>query len=71
CFLAALEALPRLGASDEVVRAVRGHLDRYVLKGRCPADDLLDRLPGPDPARTRRPGPAGTGPFAHGKDIRT
>ncbi|MGW4347550.1 ergothioneine biosynthesis glutamate--cysteine ligase EgtA [Streptomyces sp. NPDC004690] len=71
CFLAALEALPRLGASDEVVRAVRGHLDRYVLKGRCPADDLLDRLPGPDPARTRRPGPAGTGPSAHGKDIRT
>ncbi|MFF0792176.1 ergothioneine biosynthesis glutamate--cysteine ligase EgtA [Streptomyces spiralis] len=59
CFVAALEALPRLGAGAEVTDAVGAYLDRYVLKGRCPADDLLDRLRGPDRRR------------AHGKDIRT
>lgn len=46
CFAAALEALPRLGAAPEVVAAVRAYRDRYVLRGRCPADDLLDRLRG-------------------------
>ncbi|MFG2964784.1 ergothioneine biosynthesis glutamate--cysteine ligase EgtA [Streptomyces sp. NPDC048288] len=46
CFAAALEALPRLGAAPEVVAAVRAYQDRYVLPGRCPADDLLDRLRG-------------------------
>ncbi|MEV5843390.1 ergothioneine biosynthesis glutamate--cysteine ligase EgtA [Streptomyces sp. NPDC051985] len=46
CFAAALEALPRLGATPEVVAAVRAYRDRYVLRGRCPADDLLDRLRG-------------------------
>ncbi|MEU2779664.1 ergothioneine biosynthesis glutamate--cysteine ligase EgtA [Streptomyces sp. NPDC007162] len=46
CFTAALRALPRLGATPEVVDAVRAHLDRYVLRGRSPADDLLDRLRG-------------------------
>ncbi|MEU0596906.1 ergothioneine biosynthesis glutamate--cysteine ligase EgtA [Streptomyces sp. NPDC006393] len=59
CFVAALEALPRIGATAEVTDAVATFLDRYVLKGRAPADDLLDRLRGPD---RRRP---------HGKDIRT
>ncbi|MGV9350715.1 ergothioneine biosynthesis glutamate--cysteine ligase EgtA [Streptomyces spiralis] len=59
CFVAALDALPRLGATAEVTDAVGAYLDRYVLKGRCPADDLLDRLRGPDRRR------------AHGKDIRT
>ncbi|MET8245016.1 ergothioneine biosynthesis glutamate--cysteine ligase EgtA [Streptomyces sp. NPDC005202] len=58
CFAAALEALPRLGASHQVTGAVAAYLDRYVLKRRCPADDLLDPLRGTD----RR---------AHGKDIRT
>jgi len=58
CFTAALEALPRLGATTEVTDAVAAHLDRYVIQGRCPADDLLDRVRGTD----RRP---------HGKDIRT
>ncbi|WP_306192523.1 MULTISPECIES: ergothioneine biosynthesis glutamate--cysteine ligase EgtA [unclassified Streptomyces] len=58
CFVAALDALPRVGATAEVTDAVGAYLDRYVLKGRCPADDLLDRLRGPDRRR------------AHGKDIR-
>ncbi|MET7452654.1 ergothioneine biosynthesis glutamate--cysteine ligase EgtA [Streptomyces sp. NPDC005574] len=58
CFTAAVEALPRLGAADEVTDAVRTYLDRYVSRGRCPADDLLDRMRG----ASRRP---------HGKDIRT
>ncbi|MEV0479405.1 ergothioneine biosynthesis glutamate--cysteine ligase EgtA [Streptomyces sp. NPDC050508] len=58
CFAAALEALPRLGATAEVTDAVRAYFDRYVVRGRCPADDLLDRVRGTD----SRP---------HGKDIRT
>ena len=58
CFATALEALPRLGASSEVTDAVRAYFDRYVIRGRCPADDLLDRVRGTD----SRP---------HGKDIRT
>ncbi|MGI5379883.1 ergothioneine biosynthesis glutamate--cysteine ligase EgtA [Streptomyces sp. CA-251387] len=48
CFAAALEALPRLGATTEVVDAVAAYRDRYVVKGRCPADDLLDELYGTD-----------------------
>ncbi|MFF2202140.1 ergothioneine biosynthesis glutamate--cysteine ligase EgtA [Streptomyces sp. NPDC058145] len=60
CFSAALLALPRLGAAPAVVDAVAAYLDRHVARGRCPADDLLDRLRGTD----RR--------AAHGrKDIRT
>ncbi|MEV7612092.1 ergothioneine biosynthesis glutamate--cysteine ligase EgtA [Streptomyces sp. NPDC089799] len=39
CFRAAAEALPRLGASREVLDAVGGFNERYVLRGRCPADD--------------------------------
>jgi glutamate--cysteine ligase len=58
CFAAALEALPRLGATSRVVDAVAAYRDRYVLKGRCPADDLLDEL-------------YGTERTLHGKDIRT
>ncbi|MFG3167609.1 ergothioneine biosynthesis glutamate--cysteine ligase EgtA [Streptomyces sp. NPDC048200] len=41
CFAAAQEALPRLGASPEVLNAVAEFTDRYVARGRCPADDLL------------------------------
>ncbi|MFD5429253.1 ergothioneine biosynthesis glutamate--cysteine ligase EgtA [Streptomyces sp. NPDC127084] len=40
CFTAALEALPRLGASPAVHDAVAAYFDRYVLPGRCPADDF-------------------------------
>ncbi|MFF7468751.1 ergothioneine biosynthesis glutamate--cysteine ligase EgtA [Streptomyces sp. NPDC008092] len=43
CFAAALDALPRLGASAAVVAAVAAYADRYVARGRCPADDVLDR----------------------------
>jgi glutamate--cysteine ligase len=61
CFTAALDALPRLGATTQVTDAVRAYLDRYVIKGRCPADDFLDGLNG-----TSSPS---HGP-SHGKDIR-
>ncbi|GAA4543603.1 ergothioneine biosynthesis glutamate--cysteine ligase EgtA [Streptomyces collinus] len=57
CFTTALDALPRLGAAPEVIEAVTAHLDRYVVLGRCPADDLLDRQRGTDGR-------------AHGKDFR-
>ncbi|MEU3885178.1 ergothioneine biosynthesis glutamate--cysteine ligase EgtA [Streptomyces sp. NPDC029041] len=57
CFTTALDALPRLGAGPEVVEAVTAYLDRYVVLGRCPADDLLDRQRGADGR-------------AHGKDSR-
>ncbi len=46
CFTAALAALPRLGAAQETTDAVSRHLQRYVLQGRCPADDLLEMLDG-------------------------
>ncbi|WP_210569666.1 ergothioneine biosynthesis glutamate--cysteine ligase EgtA [Streptomyces sp. GESEQ-4] len=62
CFTAALDALPRLGATTQVTDAVRAYQDRYVIKGRCPADDFLDGLNGTS-------GPS-HGP-SHGKDIRT
>ncbi|MDQ0994329.1 ergothioneine biosynthesis glutamate--cysteine ligase EgtA [Streptomyces sp. V3I7] len=57
CFAAALEALPRLGATPEVTAAVAAYRDRYVVRGRCPADDLLDR------------GADGTGRRPLGKDV--
>ncbi|WP_020124216.1 ergothioneine biosynthesis glutamate--cysteine ligase EgtA [Streptomyces canus] len=41
CFTAALDALPRLGATTAVMDAVSGFVERYVLRGRCPADDML------------------------------
>ncbi|MDI9883420.1 ergothioneine biosynthesis glutamate--cysteine ligase EgtA [Streptomyces sp. HNM0645] len=40
CFAVALEALPRLGASQAVQDAVAAFHDRHVLPGRCPADDF-------------------------------
>ncbi|AKN74111.1 glutamate--cysteine ligase [Streptomyces sp. PBH53] len=76
CFAAALEALPRLGATARVVDAVAAYRDRYIARGRCPADDLLDRLPelldGPPAADPPRSGPArGTRTTRGRKDIRT
>lgn len=44
CFAAALRALSRLGATTGVVDAVTAYQDRFVARGRCPADDLLDAL---------------------------
>jgi glutamate--cysteine ligase len=46
CFAAADEALARLGAPPGVRAAVAEYTTRYVLPGRCPADDLLDEARG-------------------------
>ncbi|MFD3314262.1 ergothioneine biosynthesis glutamate--cysteine ligase EgtA [Streptomyces sp. NPDC058694] len=48
CFAAAADALPRIGASAEVQEAVAEFTDRYVARGRCPADDILDHTDGTD-----------------------
>jgi glutamate--cysteine ligase len=42
CFVAALAALPRIGADSALVAQVDDYADRYVATGRTPADDLLD-----------------------------
>ncbi|MFJ7417682.1 ergothioneine biosynthesis glutamate--cysteine ligase EgtA [Streptomyces uncialis] len=42
CFAAACEALPRLGASPEVMRAAVEYRDRHTARRRSPADDLID-----------------------------
>ncbi|GAA3756729.1 ergothioneine biosynthesis glutamate--cysteine ligase EgtA [Streptomyces tremellae] len=46
CFETALAALPRVGAGRAVQDAVADFTERYVLRGRCPADDL--RVPEPE-----------------------
>jgi glutamate--cysteine ligase len=43
CFLAAYAALARQGADRELRDAVAAFTERYVLRGRCPADDVLER----------------------------
>jgi len=43
CFAAASDALARSDATAETVDAVDAFIDRYVARGRTPADDLLDR----------------------------
>jgi len=43
CFLAAYAALARQGVSRDLRDAVADFTERYVLRGRCPADDVLDR----------------------------
>ncbi|WP_055491176.1 ergothioneine biosynthesis glutamate--cysteine ligase EgtA [Streptomyces sp. TP-A0356] len=65
CFAAAAEALPRIGADQVVRHAVAEFTDRYVARGRCPADDLLRQFHGED---TRS---GGKDTLFHGKDIRT
>lgn len=70
CFTAALGALPRLGATTEVTDAVAAYYERYVVRGRCPADDLLDEFHGTDPTRSRPRSTRATR-IPHGKDIRT
>jgi glutamate--cysteine ligase len=39
CFAATLDALPRLRADAALVGAVADYAERYVARGRCPADD--------------------------------
>ncbi|MFG2146953.1 ergothioneine biosynthesis glutamate--cysteine ligase EgtA [Streptomyces sp. NPDC048696] len=48
CFAAALDALPRLGATPEVHGAVAAFMDRYVARGLSPADDFAALAPGKD-----------------------
>ncbi|MFJ9351127.1 ergothioneine biosynthesis glutamate--cysteine ligase EgtA [Streptomyces sp. NPDC101237] len=55
CFAAALDALPRLGANSRIMDAVAAYDDRYVRRGRCPADDVLDRYRDRDTSARRRP----------------
>ena len=50
CFETALEALDRLGVSTAVRDTVADFHDRYVARGRCPADDLPDPDALTDPA---------------------
>ncbi|WP_329378218.1 ergothioneine biosynthesis glutamate--cysteine ligase EgtA [Streptomyces sp. NBC_01716] len=40
CFAVALDALPRTGATKAVQKAVAAFNERYVVPGRCPADDM-------------------------------
>ncbi|MCJ0875104.1 ergothioneine biosynthesis glutamate--cysteine ligase EgtA [Streptomyces sp. AP-93] len=53
CFRAAASALPRLGASRHVIDTVGEFTERYVSRGRCPADDRTE------PQQTRHPQHAG------------
>ncbi|MFD7712506.1 ergothioneine biosynthesis glutamate--cysteine ligase EgtA [Streptomyces sp. NPDC059785] len=48
CFAAAADALPRIGATREIQEAVAEFTDRYVARGRCPADEVLSPLHGKD-----------------------
>jgi len=43
CFVAAYAALARQGAARDLRDSVADFTERYVLRGRCPADDVLDR----------------------------
>jgi glutamate--cysteine ligase len=43
CFTAAIAALPRLGADPETQAVCAAFFDRFVARGRCPADEVLDR----------------------------
>jgi glutamate--cysteine ligase len=42
CFAAALDAFPRLGVDPETSDLVAEYRDRYLSRGRCPADDQLE-----------------------------
>ena len=44
CFEAADAALARLDAPPAVRNAVADYSERYVRRGRCPADDILDSV---------------------------
>lgn len=55
CLRAALDALARQRVPAPLVDAVAGFLDRYPLRGRCPADDQLDALRDGGPHRPVHP----------------
>jgi glutamate--cysteine ligase len=44
CFSAAEAGLHRLGAPAHLRQAVTGFAERYLARGRCPADDQLDEI---------------------------
>jgi ergothioneine biosynthesis glutamate--cysteine ligase EgtA len=44
CFEAAEASLARSGTPPAVLNAVRDFADKYVERGRCPADDVLDAI---------------------------
>jgi len=48
CFEAAEASLARSGAPPAVRNAVADFADRYVRRGRCPADDFLDTIGNPE-----------------------
>jgi len=48
CFVAALPALARIGVDAPTITASEDYYERFVARGRCPADDLF---PYTDPAR--------------------
>ena len=50
CFTAALDALPHLQADSATVGAVAAFCDRFVERGRCPADETRDHRRSPHPA---------------------
>ena len=52
CFEAAVSALPRLGVEPALITLVTDYLERFVVRGRCPADDFLDHLFGSAEHRT-------------------
>lgn len=54
CFAAAVEAMPRLGLDPATVSLAEAYVDRYVDRGRCPADDVLEAWTAGSPALTAR-----------------
>src|SRR6266487_3322140 len=44
CLAAAVSALRRRAVPVSIVSAVEGFAERYVQRGRCPADDLLEEF---------------------------
>lgn len=55
CFAAARAALPRLGAGTALLSLVDEYAERYVERGRCPADEVAAAHPPHAPAGTRAP----------------
>lgn len=42
CFAAAIAAMPRLDVGPDTIAAAEAFVERFVDRGRCPGDDLLD-----------------------------
>ncbi|MCX5130140.1 ergothioneine biosynthesis glutamate--cysteine ligase EgtA [Streptomyces sp. NBC_00193] len=73
CFRAAVSALPRLGADGHVIDTVGEFTERYVSRGRCPADDRTEpaqQQPQPHAQAPARPHPR-TRPQPAGEEARS